>query len=96
MLQHILKYHALCMRDDVFAVLALVYDSVCEEHYLANIKKFVAYAKLVAPQVLEIYHIQNYIETMRGLYGSEYYLHFSLRDLQNRKFALENECDEYA
>ncbi len=84
------------MREDVFAVLALVYDSVCEEHYLANIKKFVAYTKLIAPQVHEIYEVKNHIETMRGLFGSEYYLHFSLRELQDRKYALENECDEYA
>lgn len=95
MLQHILQYKELCMRDDVFAVLALIYDSVCEEHYLANIKKFVAFTKLIAPQVMEIYEIKNRIDTVRGLLGSEYYLAINLADLRDRKYALEVECEEF-
>lgn len=95
MFQHILTYSRLCMRDDVFAVLALIYDAESEEQYLDKIKRFIAYVKLVAPEIMEIYEIHNRIEVARRIIGSSYYLDIPLRDLADRKFQLEKDCDEY-
>lgn len=91
----LLKYKTLCSRDDVFAVLVLVYEADTEEQYLEKIKRFIAYVKLVAPEVLELYEIDNWIEAARGIAGSQYYLAIPLADFSSRGRKLREECEEY-
>jgi len=94
-MQFILDYNILCMRDDVFAVLSLIYDAQSEEEYLEKVKRFIAYVKLVAPEIINLYEIENRITSARGLFRSEYYLHVPLRDLVGKKDELVRAVAEY-
>ena len=92
---HILRYTKLCEREDIFELLAQIYDARTEENYFAACKRFLLMVKLIAPQVLESYTLSNKIETARKLFGADYYLAIPLREINERLHKVEGECDEF-
>lgn len=92
---HILGYKNLCSREDVFALIEDIYESLSEEEYFVRVKRFITFVKLIAPQVLELYEIENRIITAKGLFGAAYYLHIPLADLVDRQYKVRDECDEF-
>ena len=92
---HVLKFSEFCTREDVFQVLMMIYTAETEEEYLERLKRFISFAKLVAPEILELYEVSEKMETYIRLCGYSYDPEFSIYDLRSKRKELTEACEEH-
>jgi len=87
----ILQYKHVCMREDIFEIMTSLAQTQTDEELITRLKQLMVLVRLIAPQLFELYVIQNRIITARGFYGDDYFLHLPLYELNVRKHELETE-----
>jgi hypothetical protein len=95
MFANLLDYKSFCMRDDVFALVVMIHDAETEEQYLDKIKRLIAYVKLIAPEILELYELNNLLAVKRSMLNEYYYLEPARENIYKTRESLIKAVEDY-
>lgn len=92
---YVLEFKTFCLRDDVFALIVMIHDAETEEQYLEKIKRLVAYVKLIAPEILELYEFNNMLSIERHVLNEYYFLDSSRSYVYKKREELINAVQDF-
>jgi hypothetical protein len=67
--QFILEYEIICQRDDVFGYMLKLSGAENQQDYNKIVEQILVVVKLIAPEILDLYYISNYIRILTANYN---------------------------